>query len=98
MKTFDSETEEQIAVVTLPERFISNLKWNKHTDEYAKSLVDSNIREFYGWLYRNEFLDLEHIVDYITLHLVLNEKADLAKKIFDDLVTNCYRMPLNKRK
>ena len=62
MTTFDEETEKQIAIFSLTEKYIKTLKWSKDSDDYIKTLVIGNIRGFFQWLYVNGYIDDKKIV------------------------------------
>jgi len=62
MSTFDEETEKQIAIFSLTEKYIKTLKWSKDSDDYIKTLVIGNIRGFFQWLYVNGYIDDKKIV------------------------------------
>ena len=52
MTTFDEQTEKEIAIFSLTEKYIKTLKWSKDSDDYIKTLVIGNIRGFFQWLYQ----------------------------------------------
>jgi hypothetical protein len=60
--TFDEETEKQIAIFALTEKYIKTLKWSKDSDDYIKTLVIGNIRGFFYWLYANDYINDKNIV------------------------------------
>jgi len=62
MTTFDEETEKEIAIFALTEKYIKTLKWSKDSDDYIKTLVIGNIRGFFQWLYANGYIDDKNIV------------------------------------
>jgi len=45
MTTFDEQTEKEIAIFSLTEKYIKTLKWSKDSDDYIKTLVIGNIRD-----------------------------------------------------
>ena len=49
-------TEDAIATFALTEKYIKTLKWSKGTDDYIKTLVIGNIRGFFMWLFKNDFI------------------------------------------
>jgi len=57
MSTFDEQTEKEIAIFSLTEKYIKTLQWSKDSDDYIKTLVIGNIRGFFQWLYRNGYID-----------------------------------------
>jgi hypothetical protein len=59
---FDEETEKQIAIFSLTEKYIKTLQWSKDSDDYIKTLVIGNIRGFFQWLYANGYIDDKNIV------------------------------------
>lgn len=65
MTTFDEQTEKEIAIFSLTEKYIKTLKWSKDSDDYIKTLVIGNIRGFFQWLYRNGYLNVGHVVDSV---------------------------------
>ena len=62
MTTFDEQTEKEIAIFSLTEKYIKTLKWSKDSDDYIKTLVIGNIRGFFQWLYVNGYIDDKKIV------------------------------------
>jgi hypothetical protein len=62
MTTFDEQTEKEIAIFTLTEKYIKTLKWSKNSDDYIKTVVIGNIRGFFYWLYENKYINDEKIV------------------------------------
>jgi hypothetical protein len=56
MKPDDLTTEEAIAVFSLTEKYIKTLKWSKDSDDYIKTVVIGNVRGFFMWLYKNDFI------------------------------------------
>ena len=62
MTTFDEQTEKEIAIFSLTEKYIKTLKWSKDSDDYIKTLVIGNIRGFFYWLYANGYIDDKNIV------------------------------------
>ena len=73
MTTFDEQTEKEIAIFSLTEKYIKTLKWSKDTDDYIKTLVIGNIRGFFQWLYRNGYINIGHVIDSVMLE---NEDKD----------------------
>jgi len=67
MTTFDEQTEKEIAIFSLTEKYIKTLKWSKDSDDYIKSLVIGNIRGFFQWLYRNGYVNISHVIDSVIL-------------------------------
>jgi hypothetical protein len=67
MTTFDEQTEKEIAIFSLTEKYIKTLKWSKDSDDYIKTLVIGNIRGFFQWLYRNGYLNVGHVVDSVMI-------------------------------
>lgn len=65
MTNFDLETEKEIAIFSLTEKYIKTLKWSKDSDDYIKTLVIGNIRGFFQWLYRNGYINTGHVVDSV---------------------------------
>lgn len=61
MTTFDEQTEKEIAIFSLTEKYIKTLKWSKDSDDYIQTLVIGNIRGFFQWLYREGFIDMDKI-------------------------------------
>jgi site-specific recombinase XerD len=61
MTTFDKQTEKEIAIFSLTEKYIKTLKWSKDSDDYIKTLVIGNIRGFFQWLYRNGFINMDKV-------------------------------------
>lgn len=62
MPTFDEQTEKEIAIFSLTEKYIKTLKWSKDSDDYIKTLVIGNIRGFFQWLYVNGYIDDKNIL------------------------------------
>ena len=62
MITFDEQTEKEIAIFSLTEKYIKTLQWSKDSDDYIKTLVVGNIRGFFQWLYRNGYINDSKIV------------------------------------
>jgi hypothetical protein len=62
MSTFDEQTEKEISIFSLTEKYIKTLKWSKDSDDYIKTLVIGNIRGFFQWLYVNGYIDDKNIV------------------------------------
>jgi len=73
MTTFDEQTEKEIAIFSLTEKYIKTLKWSKDSDDYIKTLVIGNIRGFFQWLYRNGYINIGHVIDSVMLE---NEDKD----------------------
>lgn len=71
--TFDEQTEKEIAIFALTEKYIKTLEWAKDSDAYIKTLVIGNIRGFFQWLYRNGYINTGHVIDSVMLE---NEDKD----------------------
>jgi len=61
--TFDYETEKEIAIFSLTEKYIKTLEWTKDSGDYIKGTVIGNIRGFFYWLYRNGYINIGRVVD-----------------------------------
>jgi len=65
MTNFDVETEREINVFRIVERYINTqLKWSKGTDDYLKTIVIGNIRALYSHLYREGFIDIDNVQQF----------------------------------